>query len=131
FVTEALWQKVAPLAGRSGASVMLQPYPEAEAERIDEAAEREIAGLKELVVACRTLRSEMNIPPGLKLPLLAQGDAARLRSHTPYFAALARLTEVIVVDELPHADAPVALAGAFKIMLKVEIDVAAARDRLT
>ena len=105
-------------------------YPEATRVRIDEAAEQEIASLKELVTACRTLRSEMNIAPSQKLPLLAQGDPARLRAFAPYLGALARLSEVLITDELPAADAPVAIAGPFKVMLKIEIDVAAERERL-
>jgi valyl-tRNA synthetase len=130
FVTEALWQQVAPLAGKAGASIMLQPYPEPQPARIDEAAEQEIAALKELVTACRTLRNEMNIAPSQKLPLLAQGDPARLKAFAPYLAALARLSEVVITDELPAADAPVAIAGPFKVMLKIEIDVAGERERL-
>jgi valyl-tRNA synthetase len=130
FITEELWQKVAPLAGKSGASIMLQAYPRPQRERIDEGAETEIHALKEIVTACRTLRSEMNIPPKDKLPLLAQGNARRLTAFTPYLASLARLSEVSVVDVLPQADAPVAIAGDVKLMLKVEIDVAAERERL-
>jgi valyl-tRNA synthetase len=130
FITEELWQKVAPLAGKSGASIMLQPYPRPQHERIDDAAESEIAALKDVVTACRTLRSEMRIPPKDKLPLLAQGDANRLRAFAPYLAALARLSEVTVVEALPQADAPVAMAGDTKLMLKVEVDAAAERERL-
>ena len=130
FITEELWQKVAPLAGKSGPSIMLQRYPQAQPARIDEPAEREIAALKEIATACRTLRSEMSIPPSQKLPLLVQGDRPRLEGFAPYLAALARLTEVKIVDELPRADAPVAVAGEFKVMLKVEIDLAAERARL-
>ena len=130
FITEELWQKVAPLAGKASPSIMLERYPQAQPERIDEAAEREIAVLKEIATACRTLRSEMGIPPSQKLPLLVQGNAASLEAFAPYLAALARLSEVKIVDELPHAEAPVAIAGDFKVMLKVEIDVAAERARL-
>ena len=130
FITEELWQKVAPLAGRSGPSIMLQPYPRAEPQRIDEAAEREIAVLKEIVTACRTLRSEMTIPPSARLPLLVEGNADRVRAFAPYLSALARLSEVVVMDKLPDAEAPVAIAGGCRLMLKVEIDVAAERERL-
>jgi valyl-tRNA synthetase len=72
----------------------------------------------------------MGIPPKDKLPLLAQGDSRRLSAFTPYLAALCRLSEVAIVDALPAADAPVAIAGDAKLMLKVEIDVASERERL-
>src|SRR5688572_7271232 len=130
FITEELWQKVAPMAGKDGASIMVQRYPRQEHERIDEAAELEIHELKEIAGACRTLRSEMGVPPGKKLPLIVQGDAERLTAFTPYLAALARLSGVEIVKALPDADAPVAIAGDYKVMLKVEIDVAAERERL-
>jgi valyl-tRNA synthetase len=130
FITEELWQKVAPLAGKGGSTVMLQPFPQAQPDRIDEAAELEISSLKELVTACRTLRSEMNIAPGQKLPLLVQGDPVRLKTFIPYLGALARLSEVSVVKALPEADAPVAIAGEFKLMLKIEVNAAAERERL-
>ena len=130
FITEELWQKVAPLAGKAGPSVMLQPYPQSQVELIDETAELQIHALKELVTACRTLRSEMSISPSEKLPLLVQGDADRLNAFIPYLAALARLSEVSVVESLPAADAPVAIAGDFKLMLKIEIDVGLERKRL-
>jgi len=130
FITEELWQKVAPLAGKTGASIMTQKYPQPEAAKINVAAERDIDLLKQLVSACRTLRGEMNIAPSQKLPLLAQGDPAQLRACAPHLMALARLSEVLVVNELPGDDAPVSIVGDFKLMLKVEIDIAAERERL-
>jgi len=131
FITEELWQKVAPLAGRSGDSIMIQPYPKPDAARIDAAAERRVAVLKEIVNACRTLRSEMGLAPSQKVPLFGLGDSDMLMAFAPYLVSLARLSDVTVAKgELPKADAPVAIVGAFRLMLKVAIDIGAERDRI-
>jgi valyl-tRNA synthetase len=130
FITEELWQRVAPVAGKTGPSIMVQPYPDPDQARIDEAAEREVGTLKQLVTACRTLRSEMNIGPAQKVPLLVQGDRGRLAAFVPYLSALVRLSDVVIENELPAIDAPVSIVEDFKLMLRVEIDVAAERERL-
>ncbi len=136
FITEELWQVVAPIAGRKQhESIMLAAYPVAQPERIDAASEARVGVLKELVYACRNLRGEMGISPAQKLPLIAAGDAQALREFAPYIAGLAKLSEVqIVADEFDkfaaEDAAPVAVVGDFRVMLKVEIDVAAERERL-
>ena len=110
---------------------MVQPYPEPEPGKIDGQAEQEIALLKELVTACRTLRSQMGVLPSQKLPLLIQGDPARLTPFLPYLVSLARLSEVVIVEgALPAAGAPVSIVGEYRLMLKIEINMSAERERL-
>ena len=130
FITEELWQKIASLAATGGPSIMLQRYPEVEAAKLDDAAEQEIDLLKRLTTACRTLRSQMGIPPRKKLALLVQGDRASVAPFVPYLSGLADLSEVVIADELPAQDAPVLIVDGYRLMLKVEIDVAAERARL-
>ncbi|WP_199544111.1 valine--tRNA ligase [Paraburkholderia kururiensis] len=143
FITEALWQKVAPLTNRypagkaeGEASIMVQPYPVAEPGKIDEAAEQWAADLKAMIDACRNLRGEMNLSPATKVPLLATGNAERLATFAPYAQALARLSEVRIIADEATLDgeahgAPIAIVGTDKLVLKVEIDVAAERERLS
>ncbi len=136
FITEQLWQTVAPLSGRTlnpaGDSIMMQAYPEPNLKKLDEQAEGWMSELKSLTDACRNLRGEMQLSPALKVPLILEGDdAARLSSFAPYLQALAKLSEVQVVTSLPDSPAPVSVVGSTRLMLKVEVDVAAERERLT
>ncbi len=130
FITEEIWQTIGPMSGRSGASIMLQAYPKAQPNKIDEADEAWVALLKQAVDACRSLRGEMGISPAARVPLFAAGDAEKLAKYAPYLKALAKLEDVAIVADLPEADAPVMLVDDFKLMLKVEIDVAAEKERL-
>ena len=129
FITEELWQSVAPLAGKSGKSIMLQAYPVADS-RSDEKAAGRIVLLQEMVNACRRLRSEMNLSPAVRVPLIAAGNAETLNALSPYISSLAKLSEVQIASDLPSDEAAVAVIGSYKLMLKVEIDVAAERERL-
>ena len=133
FITEELWQTVAPLAGRkTHESIMLAAFPQAQPEKADSASEAEIQALKDMAYACRNLRGEMNLSPAQKVPLIASGNAAQLTAFAPYLKALAKLSEVAIVDQLPEdANAPVAIAGETRLLLKVEIDIAAEKERLT
>jgi valyl-tRNA synthetase len=130
FITEELWQTVGPMSGRTGPSIMLEAYPKSQPNKIDANAEAWVATLKQAVDACRSLRGEMNISPATKVPLIAAGDAEKLAAYASHLKALAKLAEVEIVAELPEADAPIALAGDFRLMLKIEIDVAAEKERL-
>ena len=150
FITEELWQKVAPLAHRYGErgvqtlsgealegaiadqrfSLVSQAYPRSDSDRIDERAEAWVGSLKAMIDACRALRGEMNIAPSQKLPLIATGETALLQSCAPYLKSLARLAEVQVVAELPQSHAPVQIVGSNRLMLEVEIDLAAERERV-
>ncbi len=130
FITEEIWQTIAPMTEKHGASIMLEAYPKAQPDKIDEAAEAWVALLKQAVDACRSLRGEMSISPAARVPLVAAGDADKLAGYAPYLKALAKLEDVAIVVELPEADAPVMLVDDFKLMLKVEIDVAAEKERL-
>jgi valyl-tRNA synthetase len=135
FVTEALWQSVAPLAGKTGDSIMLQPYPIADTALIDEHAEQWMGQLKSLTDATRNLRGEMQLSPSVRVPLIVEpanaGDKAVMQGFAPYIQSLGKLAEVQIVDALPESPAAVSIVGTTKLMLKVEIDVAAERERLS
>ncbi|HSH91253.1 MAG TPA: valine--tRNA ligase, partial [Ramlibacter sp.] len=136
FITEELWQKVAPVAGKTGDSISIAPYPATNVAAIDEGAEAYVTHLKAVVDACRNLRGEMSVPPGTKLPAYVAGDADFMRQAAPVLQALAKLSEVKIFDDeaawaAAAQAAPVAVVGDARLCLFMEIDVAAEKVRLT
>ena len=131
FITEELWQAVAPLANAKTAdSIMLAAYPKADPEKIVQAAFDQMAQLQDLIGAVRNLRGEMGIAPNVKAPLFVEGSVPE--ALLKYLPALTRLTEAKTVDRLPESeDAPSAVCNCARLMLKVEIDKAAETVRLS
>jgi valyl-tRNA synthetase len=136
FITAELWETVAPLAGRKVAeSIVTAPYPQAQLEKVDAAADAWVAQLKAVFSTVRNLRSEMSLQPADKVPLLALGDAEFMTAATPLLKAMARFSEVrLLADEAAFAAAtqaaPVAMVGPLRLALQVEIDVEAELARL-
>ncbi|MDR2689630.1 MAG: valine--tRNA ligase [Azoarcus sp.] len=136
FITEELWQSVAPIAGRrTHDSIMMTAYPEADHGKIDTEAEAWMERLKACVSACRNLRGEMSISPAARMPLVVAGKAealAEIHAFAPILQALAKLSDLRFADDIPaDALAPVAIVGETRLMLVVEIDIAAESARLT
>ena len=141
FITEELWQKVAPVAGRLPAANALigsMAYPQSQPEKIDPQAEAHVARLKTLIDACRNLRGEMKVSPATRLPLLVLGTPAEndfIRAAAPVLKSLAKLSEVKIFDSeaewaLAAEAAPVAVVGEARLCLYMEVDVAAEKARL-
>lgn len=139
FITEELWQKVSVTAGvrkaDEDAFLMLQTYPTFDAAKVDADAVARMTTIQAQIDSIRNLRSEMKLPPSQKMPLLISGPEAECTAAAPYLQQLARLESVTHVEDLQQAAqssvAPVAIVGDSKLMLKVEIDVKAERERLS
>jgi valyl-tRNA synthetase len=129
FITEELWQKVAPLAGKKGDTIMLQPYPKSQPEKIDEAAEREIATAMAVVNAARNLKAEMRLTPQQRVPLYITGKPGG--ALLAAVEALVRPSVIQTADELPSSESPVAVVDAHRIMLHVEVNAAEERARIS
>ena len=135
FITEELWQKVAPVAGRAGPFIGQSAYPRSQPEKIDLEAEAHVVKLKTLVDACRNLRGEMNVSPATRLPLFVVGDIEFITSIAPVLKSLAKLSEVKIFEDdaqwvAAAQAAPVAVVGEARICLHMEVDIAAERARL-
>jgi len=147
FITEALWQKVAVVAGITLPQPMVvdgvaslpfigqAAYPQSQPDKIDERAEAHVAKLKKLVDACRNLRGEMNVSPATRLPLFVVGDTAFMTDVAPVLKALGKLSAVTVFDDeaawaAAAQAAPVAVVGDARVCLHMEVDIAAEKLRL-
>jgi valyl-tRNA synthetase len=132
FVTEDLWQSIAPLAGKSGETIMRAPYPRAQREKIDEAAERDMAVLKLWTDKTRNMRSEGNVPPSEKIPFYATEypDIPDRNTTTQALIFLARLSSFDQVDRLPQSDSPIAVIDNARLMIQVQVDTTAERTRM-
>ena len=135
FITEELWQKVAPVAGMPGESVSIARYPEAQPNKIDLQAIANVQQLKALVDACRNLRGEMNVSPSTRMPMFVLGNTEFMRSNAAVLQALAKLSEVKVFEDeaawqAAAQAAPVAVVGETRLCLFIEVDVAAEKIRL-
>jgi valyl-tRNA synthetase len=122
YVTEELWQQIAPLAGATGESIMLQRYPAGNASKIDPDATSEIEWLKLFVVGIRRIRSEMNISPGKSLPVLLDGgtavDRQRADLYRDYLGTLARIESMRWLSDGEKApEASTALVGEMKVLI--------------
>ncbi len=125
FITETIWQKVAPLAGKNGLSIMTQPYPVADPAKVDEDALREIDWLQSVVGAVRNIRGEMNIAPTHPLRVLLQEGSAEdwgyLERNRTGLAALAHLARVdVLTGEQGSPDSATALVGQLKVLVPLD-----------
>jgi len=122
FITEEIWQKVAPLAGASGETIMLAPYPIADAGTADPEAVAEMEWVQQFILGVRRIKGEMNIPPGKPLPVLVANASARDRQWIdlarPYLDFLVRTESITVLDDEAHApESAIALVGEMKVLI--------------
>jgi len=122
FITEEIWQRIKGLAGTSGDTIMLQPFPQAEESKIDLNAVADIEWLKKVIEAVRNIRGEMNISPKKQLPVFflngSPEDQQRLRANEPFLKKLANIESATWVEK--EEDAPVSaksLAGEMEILV--------------
>ena len=132
FITEELWQTVAPMCdAKTADSIMLARFPEADREQIVQTTFEQMTVLQDLIGAVRNLRGEMGIQPNVKAPLFVE-SADDLADYLKYLPMMTRLTEAQQVATLPESeDAPIAVCNGARLMLKVEIDKAAETARLS
>jgi len=122
FVTEEVWQFVAPLAGVQGETIMRQPYPEMDASKVDTEAEAELEWVKQFILGVRRIRAEMDIAPGKPLPILLANlnaqDQKWLENNRLFLSSLAKLESIeVLANEDDAPESAVALVGEMKILI--------------
>ena len=138
FITEELWQRVSLLAGTraegSETSVMIQDYPQADPGRIDAQADAQVQALQRLIDAARNMRSERNLPPSARVPMVISPPGEQVELFAPYLMGVARIASVQATADLAtHSQAgsaPVAVVDDYRFLLAIEVDVAAERGKL-
>jgi len=122
FITEEIWQQIGPMAGASGATIMLQPYPAASNDQLDSQAEADIEWLKGVIVGIRNIRGEMNISPAKQLPVLLQKgsaeDESRCQNYSGFLKSLAKLESLSWLQ--PGEEAPMSaiqLVGDMQVLV--------------
>ena len=140
FITEEIWQNVAPLAGipvDSKSTIMLQPYPIADSHQIDENALQDIDWLKKVIVGVRNIRGEMNISPATALNVFFtrgdDNDQRRIDENHQFLSKLANLASITWLDDPSKAPlSATALAGELEILVPMAglIDISAELARL-
>ncbi len=125
FITEEIWQRLAPLAGKKGESIMCEAYPQEQAEWKDVNAVEQLEWLKNVIIAIRTIRSEMNIAPGKLLPvLLRKGSASDKENYQAHQHLCKTLAKIESVTWLKMNDTPPQSASAFVGELEIFIPMA-------
>lgn len=124
FITEEIWQRVAPLTGKQVTSIMLQPFPPIERKSIDLQSETELAWVKNIIVAVRTIRSEMNIPPSKVLSVLfrhaSEQEKNLFTAQQTLITALAKLDKITwLAAEEAYPESATALVGNLEILIPI------------
>jgi len=125
FITEEIWQRIAASAGRQGDTIMTQPYPQMQVEKIDELAEQEVQWLMDIILGVRKIRGEMDISPGKRVPVLAvdgnDTDVDRLGRHATVLDKVGRIESVQVLESMGSApESAIAMVGNLKILIPLE-----------
>lgn len=124
FITEEIWQKVGPLAGQSGETIMLQHYPSVHLDLVDPVIENEIQWVKEVILSIRNIRGEMNISPAKKLMVFvhkgSEQDKAYVKKYRKSLISLAKLEHLHWLKEEKPALSATALVGNLEILVSME-----------